>query len=379
MPWGGPYVSHNWLIGDSATAARLNNIESQYSLSTSTFEQDLFTAFVLYGMVCTADGTTLNQLDMTAGVAFLLQTDSTVARQALAASIANQFLTTVINTTYYLDLNPNGTFSFATTHSGTANYLTICQCTTNSSGNISAVTDKRNLTTTLFASGSGNINTAGAITAGSYWSYSGNLQLHAEPTGVASGIVFTSWTGSTTAIPFSVGGQFGAAAYVDNLGNMSTNGLNVYGSGYFFAAITGVGSQAATGSFGVPVIVAQSSLTHVTGTSSVQPISFSVPVSGFYEVRGWVTMGNSTPEKISAWVSFTDGTPAGGTPTINFDTIISGVQYILSGSEGNVSAGSLALRPMSIYAASGHTITLNYQDPGGSPSDYVYFQIWRLA
>jgi hypothetical protein len=147
-----PYTPHSWANGDSASAARLNNIETQYTEASNSFQPYLLQPFVLSGMVCTKDGTTANQLDVTAGVACLLQTDSTLRQRTTVASTGGQFTTSAISATYYLDLNPDGTWSFATSHSGVANYLSICQVTTDASGNILAVTDER-VTTINFFSG----------------------------------------------------------------------------------------------------------------------------------------------------------------------------------------------------------------------------------
>ena len=161
MAWGGPYTATSWVNGTTPLSqTHLNNLETQYQLATQTFEQDLFTPFVLYGMVATKDASTANQLDVTAGVAFLLQTDSTVARQSISSS-SGPLTTSAHTATYYLDLNPNGTYSFATSHSGTANYLTIAQVTTDGSGNISTVTDKRNLTAQALPTQSGSFGVSG--------------------------------------------------------------------------------------------------------------------------------------------------------------------------------------------------------------------------
>jgi hypothetical protein len=132
-------------------------METQYSEATQSFEQDLFTAFVFNGLVSTIDGSIANQLDVTAGVAFPKQTDNTLRRRATIASTTGQFTTSTPSTTYYLDLNPDGTFSWGTSHSGVTNYLPICSATTNSGGNLLVVTDARTLTT-AFLLGGGILN-----------------------------------------------------------------------------------------------------------------------------------------------------------------------------------------------------------------------------
>lgn len=159
-----PYTPTTWTSGVTPLdTPELSNLETQYTEATNSFEQDLFTAFVLSGLVCTKDGTTANQLDVTAGVAFLLQTDSTLRRRATAASTTGQFTTATPSTTYYLDLNPDGTFSWGTSHSGVTNHLTICQATTDGSGNILAVTDERTLNTTLLTALLGFVKIPGLL------------------------------------------------------------------------------------------------------------------------------------------------------------------------------------------------------------------------
>ena len=250
MAWGGPYASTSWVNGTTPLSqTHLNNLETQYQLATQTFEQDLFTPFVLYGMVCTPDGTTLNQLDVTAGVAFLLQTDSTVARQSISSS-SGPLTTSAHSATYYLDLNPNGTYSFATSHSGTANYLTIAQVTTDGSGNISTVTDERNLTTTLFTTAAGGtlsypggftfgVAVSGKQSALYYYSPDHGVGIQPPQAGASiEGIYFVSWTGSASVTPFSIGGQFNSAlSWIDNAGELNTAAL------IFGAAVSASQSQ----------------------------------------------------------------------------------------------------------------------------------------
>lgn len=144
-----PYAPTAWTNGSTAlSAAALNNIETEYTEATNSFEQDIFQAFVFSGLVSTKDGTTATQLDVTAGVAFVKQTDGTLRRRAPTSS--TQSTSGHPSTVMYLDLNPDGTWSFATTHSGVANYLPIAQVSTDGSSNISTVTDERVTTINFF-------------------------------------------------------------------------------------------------------------------------------------------------------------------------------------------------------------------------------------
>jgi hypothetical protein len=159
-----PYTPTSWVSGTTPVdATEMNNLETQYVEATNSLEQDLLTAFVLSGLVATKDGTIANQLDVTAGVAFLKQADNSLRRRAPAAQ---NFTTATPSTTYYLDLNPDGTWSWGTTHSGQSNYLTICSVTTDASGNISIVTDARTLGATLLSSMAGTLRLPAATLAG---------------------------------------------------------------------------------------------------------------------------------------------------------------------------------------------------------------------
>lgn len=148
-----PYAQTLWNNGTTPlSAAHLNNLETEYFESTNSFQQNLLQPFVFSGLAATKDGTVNNQLDVTAGVAFLIQTDNTVRYRSTSASTPGQFTTSAISAVYFLDLNPDGTWSFATSHSAQANYLSVAQVTTDASGNISTVTDER-VTTINFFSG----------------------------------------------------------------------------------------------------------------------------------------------------------------------------------------------------------------------------------
>ncbi len=148
-----PFTPTDWI--DNVTAAdaqHLNNTDSQYTEATNSFCQDLFTPFVLWGLTCAKDGTTASQLDADYGVYYALQADLTLRRRYLAAA---NYTTSVASTTYYLDANPDGTVSWGTAHSTEANYLTICQVTTDVNANILTVTDERSLDTGLLFANNG--------------------------------------------------------------------------------------------------------------------------------------------------------------------------------------------------------------------------------
>lgn len=159
----GPYV-----VGGSTTtgpyhdagpynSGNANNAETQASVALHSLNPDLLTSgFVLSGVTSAKDGTTASQLDVASGVAYLIVSDGTLARMDVGASAAGQFSTTGhASTTMYLDLNPDGSWSWATTHSAVTNHLTIASVATDASANISTVTDARPLATSLLSPAQG--------------------------------------------------------------------------------------------------------------------------------------------------------------------------------------------------------------------------------
>lgn len=101
----------------------------------------LSSGFIVTGLVATADGSSLSQLNLTGGEAFVKQPDGSFRRRAVSS---NSVTVATPSTTYYLDLNPDGSLSFATSHSGNADYLPLATVTTNASTEVATVTDTRN-------------------------------------------------------------------------------------------------------------------------------------------------------------------------------------------------------------------------------------------
>jgi hypothetical protein len=233
-----PYTPTTWVDGTTiGNQTHMNNLETQFLEASNSFEQELFTAFVFSGAVPTKDGTIANQLDIPAYVAFLKQSDNTLRRRATTTTTKT---TATPSTTYYLYLQPDGTWYWSTTNSPAANSLEICTVATDGSGNISTVTDARTTATTLLNGipggvgitiGQNNLYTAdgGYIhhDSTSHWT-----EYKSSASGAASGHIFSTWDGSAAHIPFSVGGQFGSAlAWVDNSGNSTATGQISFGAG----------------------------------------------------------------------------------------------------------------------------------------------------
>lgn len=149
-------VTYNTGAGPGLDGPAFNAMQTQYSEAILSFEQDLFTPFVFSGLVATKDGTTPSQLDVTAGVAFLTQSDLTERRQAPTSTT---FSTSGHpSTTMYLFLKNDGTYSWQTSSTGPTNSLAIAQVTTDGSSNINTVTDKRPLNTTLLSGMGGTMS-----------------------------------------------------------------------------------------------------------------------------------------------------------------------------------------------------------------------------
>lgn len=148
-----PYTATNWVDNVTlGTHVNMNNLETQYTEATLSLNQDVSNAspFVLSGLACVKDTTTANKLNVGAGVAYLLQTDNTLRRRAPAFSTQT---TSTVSTTYYLYLQPDGSWYWSTANTPAANSLPICSVTTDSSGNISGVTDARVFTLKLLTGG----------------------------------------------------------------------------------------------------------------------------------------------------------------------------------------------------------------------------------
>src|SRR5258708_29104910 len=150
----GPYVTSG-----NSTAVNANNIEAEYTEAILSIEQHLLTLFVLVGGVCTIHGGSPKQLDFTAIDAFLKQPvdasgQNTIRWRHVAAGNSTS---ATASSTYFLDLNPDGTMSWATSHSGTANYLPICSVTTDGSQNLLVITDARGINTTLLSGMAGRL------------------------------------------------------------------------------------------------------------------------------------------------------------------------------------------------------------------------------
>jgi hypothetical protein len=149
-----PYTPTTWVSGTTAVSAtNMNNLEQQFTEAVNSVHQDMLTGFVETGSVPTKNGTTATQLDVPAITAWVVQGDGVSVRRR-APSATNFSTTGHPSTTMFLDLKSDGTYNWATSHTG-SNYLTICSVLTDASSNISSVTDTRQLNTNVFANMAG--------------------------------------------------------------------------------------------------------------------------------------------------------------------------------------------------------------------------------
>lgn len=183
-----------------------NTIMTNSSAAT-TIEIDLLTPFVLSGFNVSSRVTVITTGP---GIALLRQADASLGR---VASSGASFNLGQISATLYLDLNPDGTFSFGLTHSSQANYLTIATVTTDGSGNFASSTDTRPLGTSLLISMAGDTGVltlaadttaVSALTANSATLQAPPTLAHShQETGYAAGAGVAAHNGDAWAFPIN--------------------------------------------------------------------------------------------------------------------------------------------------------------------------------
>lgn len=152
----GDLDSQNLAVGAVATANVANEAVTAAKTEGVAYSVDMLgNSCVFSGLTVTKDGSTASQVDVTAGVAYVKQSDGSLRRLNVAAT---NFRTTSASATYYLDLNPDGTWSFTTGHSSQANYLNVATVTSDASANVSTVTQNTtSQTITLLSSATGPV------------------------------------------------------------------------------------------------------------------------------------------------------------------------------------------------------------------------------
>ncbi len=128
-----------WITVGALDTANLGLAPATAGILDTTYLID--EGFVLGGLVSTKNGGIANQLDITAGHAIVYSVGDSTWKE-IGVSATNK-TTSVASTTYYLDLEPDGTLSWDVNHSSDSYYIPIAQVTTDSSGDISVVSDMR--------------------------------------------------------------------------------------------------------------------------------------------------------------------------------------------------------------------------------------------
>jgi hypothetical protein len=328
----------------------------------------------MYGLTAAIDGTHANQLDVAGGVALLRQSDSSLGRVAPSAAT---FQTVQINSTYYLDVNPDGSWSWAISHSGVSGALTIAQVTTDGSGNISTVTDERMGNSSLLAAMTGQLAlpTLNGVTIGGggsspiapALSFNAAAQLFDIWTmqqGAAQSMAFLCWNGTATEIVLALGdaNPAGAQTWINGGGTIAS-----------------VAGQASVGSFGVPVIVAQAIDVNVTTTAGTDICVFNATATGLYRVSASLQLNNGTSgQRLLIFTSFFD--PNNGASQYVYNNGVVGTQVgPFDGSATLFTNNFGAINSIIVYAQAGHPVKFTYQDQGGTPNDRVSVVIERLT
>lgn len=134
----------------------------------------------------------------------------------------------------------------------------------------------------------------------------------------------------------------------------------------------------ALNSAAVSLVVATGQNTNITTTVGVTIINYSVPVTGLYRVNASFRRGQGTVVGLILQLQYTDGF-VGSSRVANMIAVVDGGPLIMLDG-GTAHAGIIhTCMPSVLYALSGHTLQLIYQDPGGTPSDQVFACIERLT
>jgi hypothetical protein len=295
------YTKTTWANGDSATATKLNNLETQYDQAIASFNREMFTTgFVVTGL--TPSGTVgTTTVNIASGTGVIVQSDSSTKRIAMTATTKT---TSALSTTYYLYLQPDGTYYWSTTNSPAANSIAIATVTTNGSGQISAVTDARNLAPILLP------NLAGTL------------------------------------------------------------GLPTIGQ---------IGTQAASGSFGAPVIAGVAVRQHISATGTTSILIFDADETGLYRVSLYFLPRGVGAPVVTATYAYSDPDTGSGYFQY-FAGLNSAGSALLVLNAASCTAGvSIQPFPVMVPCMSGSSISINYTRSGSSPNDYVSAIVERLA
>lgn len=366
----GPYTPTTWTQGVTPTnQTNMSNLEKQAGIALNGFNPDLLTAFVLSGITPTGTPGT-NTLNIASGRAYVTMSDGS---RGLVVVGSTTFNTATPSTTYYLFLLNTGAWQWSTTSTGPANSLAICHATTDGSGNILVVTDDRPTAATLLPGMAGNLQLGTNMvlqngtgnTPTIYWRDQANNDYGRVDVAAEMWRVLGSYHGGPDSLLFEARLQDAAMTFQGGIVKLS--------------------GQATAGSFGVPPIVAQALGVHVTVTTQQTILSYTPTANSWFRVNchlAAVQAGSST-QLIKLTVNYTDPDANASFPEPIATTGLGTSPTSFSGTNsipvGPGAAGIYSCIPIVIHAKASTAITVVYQDPGGTPNDFVTAILEQIA
>jgi hypothetical protein len=154
-------------------------------------------------------------------------------------------------------------------------------------------------------------------------------------------------------------------------GNSSDlNMTNFYGDATLnnlsFENVTSINGVNVTG---IWAIVGNTNRQHITTTGLQTILTFNAPITGIYRASGYFNKVNATSSDITFQITYTDPDDA-TLHTTRFSCDISGTYTNLRGSTGVVNVAETCFTEK--FAATIATaITISWNDPSGTPNDYI--------
>jgi hypothetical protein len=142
-------------------------------------------------------------------------------------------------------------------------------------------------------------------------------------------------------------------------------------------AFVGIGGQATTGSFGMPLVVAQVLRTAITDNLSHPLIAFTPAANGTYRISGSLLAINAAT--MSATLSWRDPDNGATTTSINLAGVEPSATITAVNALAVAAATPITLFSHTFEASTAIAITFTYQDTHAGPSTVVTAVLERLA
>jgi hypothetical protein len=178
--------------------------------------------------------------------------------------------------------------------------------------------------------------------------------------------VLESWTEGT-------GLTEAAVVYGASTDYQATNFFGEF-NGYI-KSLNGVATTQAQGGNGVPAGFTILLESHVTATSIQTLFNVTITQGGLYRFSGYITMGNNLAEPVTYKVAWQDLLYTGHTTTF----IDNANQKPLNGANNIGPTDTIPLVTFTVLATAGGNLTVTYQDPAGTPNDFVSLYIEYLS